>query len=78
MPLFLIYYWLFICNHLIQKLDIFFGLTDYVPPEEWGPEYPIPGTIRPNVPIPTLYADGKHRFYFFRKTEQIVPSQPSY
>lgn len=31
-----------------------------MPPEEWGPEYPIPGAIRPTVPIPTLYADGKY------------------
>ncbi|KAF5308833.1 hypothetical protein FQR65_LT00533 [Abscondita terminalis] len=32
---------------------------DFVPPEDWGPEYPIPGTIRNNVPMPTLYsADG--------------------
>lgn len=31
-----------------------------MPPEDWGPEYPIPGTLRHNVPIPTLYsADGK-------------------
>lgn len=37
-----------------------FGLTDFVPPEDWGPEFPIAGTVRPNVPIPTLYsADGK-------------------
>lgn len=36
-----------------------FELTDFVPPEDWGPEYPIPGTIRPNVPMPTLYnTDG--------------------
>ncbi|XP_018579524.1 mitogen-activated protein kinase kinase kinase 11 isoform X3 [Anoplophora glabripennis] len=33
---------------------------DYAPPEDWGPEYPIPGAIRHNVPIPTLYsADGQ-------------------
>ncbi|KAJ8944353.1 hypothetical protein NQ318_011485 [Aromia moschata] len=33
---------------------------DYAPPEDWGPEYPIPGTLRHNVPIPTLYsADGQ-------------------
>ncbi|XP_008192286.2 mitogen-activated protein kinase kinase kinase 11 isoform X2 [Tribolium castaneum] len=33
---------------------------DFIPPEDWGPEYPIPGTIRHNVPIPTLYsADGQ-------------------
>nr|CAI5818223.1 unnamed protein product [Callosobruchus analis] len=33
---------------------------DYAAPEDWGPEYLIPGTIRPNVPIPTLYtADGQ-------------------
>lgn len=39
---------------------LLFGLTDYVPPEDWGPEFPIPGTVRPNVPIPTLYsADGE-------------------
>lgn len=33
-----------------------------MPPEEWGPEYPIPGAIRPTVPIPTLYADGKYLY----------------
>ncbi|KAK9891653.1 hypothetical protein WA026_015621 [Henosepilachna vigintioctopunctata] len=33
---------------------------DFVPPEDWGPEYPIPGTIRHNVPFPTLYsAEGQ-------------------
>lgn len=44
-----------------RELDSIFGLTDYVPPEDWGPEFPIPGTVRHNVPIPTLYsADGKY------------------
>lgn len=39
-----------------------FDLTDYAAPEDWGPEFPIPGTLRHNVPIPTLYsADGKLR-----------------
>lgn len=38
-----------------------FALTDFVPPEDWGPEYPIPGTIRNNIPMPTLYsADGRY------------------
>lgn len=46
-------------GHSFTKTRLIFGLTDYVPPEEWGPEYPIPGAIRPTVPIPTLYADGK-------------------
>ncbi|XP_019867586.1 mitogen-activated protein kinase kinase kinase 9 isoform X2 [Aethina tumida] len=35
---------------------------DYAPPEDWGPECPIPmpGTLRHNVPIPTLYStDGQ-------------------
>lgn len=35
-------------------------LTDYVPPEDWGPEYPIAGAVRHNIPMPTLYnAEGK-------------------
>ncbi|KAH0808905.1 hypothetical protein GEV33_013887 [Tenebrio molitor] len=36
------------------------NVTYFIPPEDWGPEYPIPGTVRHNVPIPTLYsADGQ-------------------
>lgn len=44
-----------------QQLErICLDLTDFVPPEDWGPEYPIPGTVRHNVPIPTIYnVDGK-------------------
>jgi hypothetical protein len=43
-----------------ESLECLFGLTDFIPPEDWGPEYPIPGTVRHNVPIPTLYsADGQ-------------------
>ncbi|XP_022912738.1 mitogen-activated protein kinase kinase kinase 10-like isoform X2 [Onthophagus taurus] len=35
-----------------EKLPVMY----FVPPEDWAPEYPIPGTgIRHNVPIPTLY-----------------------
>lgn len=35
-------------------------LTDYVPPEDWGPEYPIAGAVRQNIPMPTLYnAEGE-------------------
>ncbi|XP_019755996.2 mitogen-activated protein kinase kinase kinase 10 [Dendroctonus ponderosae] len=34
--------------------------TDYVPPEDWGPEYPIAGAVRHNIPMPTLYnAEGQ-------------------
>lgn len=45
-----------------------FELTDFVPPEDWGPEYPIPGTVRPNVPMPTLYnTDGKNLHITFKK-----------
>ncbi|XP_060532516.1 mitogen-activated protein kinase kinase kinase 11 isoform X2 [Cylas formicarius] len=33
---------------------------DHVPPEDWGPEYLIPGGFRHNVPMPTLYnAEGQ-------------------
>ncbi|XP_030745564.1 mitogen-activated protein kinase kinase kinase 11-like isoform X3 [Sitophilus oryzae] len=33
---------------------------DYVPPEDWGPEYPIAGAVRHNIPMPTLYnAEGQ-------------------
>ncbi|XP_050301341.1 mitogen-activated protein kinase kinase kinase 11 isoform X2 [Anthonomus grandis grandis] len=33
---------------------------DYVPPEDWGPEYPIGGASRHNIPMPTLYnAEGQ-------------------
>ncbi|XP_066252787.1 mitogen-activated protein kinase kinase kinase 11-like isoform X3 [Euwallacea similis] len=32
----------------------------YVPPEDWGPEYPIAGSVRHNIPMPTLYnAEGQ-------------------
>ncbi|XP_044749944.1 mitogen-activated protein kinase kinase kinase 10-like [Coccinella septempunctata] len=34
---------------------------DFVPPEDWGPEYPIPTTIRHNVPFPTLYSGEGQR-----------------
>lgn len=57
------------------KARFLFALTDYVPPEEWGPEYPIPGAIRPTVPIPTLYADGKWNIFIIFTTlvPKIVP-----
>ncbi|KAG5890005.1 hypothetical protein JTB14_032628 [Gonioctena quinquepunctata] len=46
---------------------------DYSPPEDWGPEYPIPGTIRPNVPIPTLYsADGQRMKPKFSIVELVL------
>ncbi|XP_076252748.1 mitogen-activated protein kinase kinase kinase 10-like isoform X1 [Rhynchophorus ferrugineus] len=34
---------------------------DYVPPEDWGPEYPIAGAVRHNIPMPTLYNADGHR-----------------
>ncbi|XP_017782387.1 PREDICTED: mitogen-activated protein kinase kinase kinase 11-like isoform X2 [Nicrophorus vespilloides] len=35
------------------------NIAYFTSPEDWGPEYPIPGSIRHNVPMPTLYsADG--------------------
>lgn len=47
-----------------MKLDkCMFAHTDFVPPEDWGPEYPIPTTIRHNVPFPTLYS-GEGTFIF--------------
>lgn len=56
-----------VCLHQIFEMSrtsararICLDLTDFVPPEDWGPEYPIPGTVRHNVPIPTIYnVDGK-------------------
>ncbi|KAL1510042.1 hypothetical protein ABEB36_004698 [Hypothenemus hampei] len=33
---------------------------DYVPSDDWGPEHPIAGTVRHNIPMPTLYnAEGQ-------------------
>lgn len=47
-----------------QRIEICLDLTDFVPPEDWGPEYPVPGTLRHNVPIPTIYnVDGKFIIY---------------
>lgn len=49
-----------LCVWKKARVCCMFALTDFVPPEDWGPEYPIPGTIRNNVPMPTLYsADGE-------------------
>ena len=49
-----------VCNSQTAARANMFGLTDFIPPEDWGPEYPLSGTVRHNVPIPTLYtADGK-------------------
>ncbi|XP_056631958.1 mitogen-activated protein kinase kinase kinase 11 isoform X2 [Diorhabda sublineata] len=46
---------------------------DYAPVEDWGPEYPIPGTIRPTVPIPTLYsADGQRMKPKFSIVELVL------
>ncbi|GJQ72167.1 hypothetical protein Trydic_g12120, partial [Trypoxylus dichotomus] len=35
------------------RASLCLDLTDFVPPEDWGPDYP-PGTVR-TVPIPTIY-----------------------
>ncbi|CAG9860928.1 unnamed protein product [Phyllotreta striolata] len=46
---------------------------DYTPAEDWGPEYPIPGIVRPNVPIPTLYsADGQRMKPKFSIVELVL------